>query len=469
MKGRCSMEDLLNPLLLFKHKLWVKEYAYRMEKWFKGEKQAPIRIDAELHRRCNLNCLMCARRASPYDLTEESKKIEMSTQKWVEIARESGEMGVKVWNISGLGEPLCKPETLFSVMRTLKAYDVFGELTTNGTLWEDKHIEETVRMGWDSVCISIDAPEASIHDALRRVKGTFSKATSTVRRFSKVKKHYRTNLPLLTINMVLNNRNYKTLPSMVKMTQELGADALFVEPMVVFSELGEKLKLTNEQIKELPAIIAEARDLAKSLGIVLDVTAISPAKEYDEKMIKNAGNMRKVLIEEARKYSDKILSIPCYYPWFYLMIRADGSAIHCGEFKLMEDNIRRKSLADVWFGEVLEKVRKMFLQKDLPECCEKCRPNVVEDMRIVRKSINEFRNVEFLQKKYIEFLSEIERLQRELRKSKMSSPICEQCEYMKELERIKHSFSFRILEGISKKRIGRIIKNMLLRKVEKDE
>jgi len=174
--------ELLTDVTLFKHRLWAKEYAYRMEEWNKW-KFGPIRIDAELHTRCNLNCRICDRRNSVYDkLTEKERSdMEMPAKKWVRIAEESGKLGVKAWNISGLCEPLAKPDVLFPTMRMIKAYDMFGELTTNGTLWNEKYISETITMGWDSVCISIDAPDPKTHDWLRGVKGTFKKACTTLK------------------------------------------------------------------------------------------------------------------------------------------------------------------------------------------------------------------------------------------------------------------------------------------------
>ena len=465
--------ELLTDVTLFKHRLWAFEYADRMEKWFRGIKQPPIRIDAEPHTRCNLKCGMCARRNSFYDKATEKqrKEFEMSPKKWVQIAEESGKMGVKAWNISGLCEPLMRPDILFPLMKMIKAYDMFGELTTNGTLWNEKYIKETIQMGWDSVCISIDAPDAKTHDYLRGVKGTFERATRTVKKFGELRKKYKVNLPVLTINVVLNKLNYLKLTEMVELANGLNADAIFVEPIVVFNKEGEKLKLQGKDIDKFQKILTESKKLANEYGILLDVTAIAPGKpfsaekKFDKKLIKKTGNIRDVLTKEAKKFSDNILSIPCYYPWFYLMIRANGDVVHCGEWKIAVDNIKNKTLEEIWFGKRFSQIREQFKKGNLPSYCEKCRPNVVEDTRIVRKSIMEFRDLEFLRRKYIELLNENKKLKQEiffLKRNTYSDYIrCVQCRYRKELERFKNSLTYKVFTKFKNKELERLIKKIL--------
>lgn len=460
-------EELLTNILIFKNMLWMEEYAFRMEKWFKGEKRGPMRIDAELHRRCNLNCRMCVRRSLPINLTEQSKSIEMSTKRWVEIVRESGKLGTKAWNIAGISEPMCKPKTLFEVMKTVKAYNMFGELTTNGTLWKEKDVKRTIEMGWDSVCVSIDAPDAKTHDHIRRADGAFKKATDTIRLFNKWRSRFNSEVPCLTLNMVLNKLNYKKLPDMIKLAHGLGADALFVEPMIVYTDVGEEIKLDEKEIAELSEIIKETKKLADEYYIAPTITCITPEKEFQKELIGKTSDIRGVLMDDARKHStDKILSIPCYYPWFFLMIRADGSAIHCGECKKVGDNLKNKTLEEVWNGGLLNGIRKDFIEGGLPTYCKMCRPNVIEDMREMRRSIVRYRDRGYMEKKILDLLKENMDLKRELFRSKMNKGVSfnnfkkikslEQKE--KELLRLRNSLSFKIGSMIGNTKIGKKIK-----------
>jgi radical SAM protein with 4Fe4S-binding SPASM domain len=347
---------------------------------------------------------------------------------------------------------------------------MFGEITTNGTLWDKNFIGKVVDMEWDNVCISIDTPEERTHDYLRGVKGTFELACKTTKLFRKIRDRANSSVPLLTINMVLNNLNYDKIADMVRLADSLGADALFVEPMVIYTQEAEKLKLTNEQISKLPDEIKRAEELGRETGVFTTIGCITPERNFQGSLIEKAGSgIRDILIQDARAHNDKILSLPCYYPWFFLMIRADGSAIHCGEWEGQMGNIKNQNLNDIWFGEEAERVRNSVMNCDLPSSCNKCRPNVVEDMRQMRRAIERFSSIENLQEKIIELLSENREIKKRLyelkRKRGLSirdiAEIDELKNREKELFKLKSSISYKIWKKLSGTKTGEVIKTKL--------
>ena len=127
---------------------------------------------------------------------------------------------------------------------------------------------------------------------------------------------------------------------------------LVLNDNIVLSEYG------NKEAKELPKYIELTRELGEEYNILPTISLVGVDLEFDEKIAKKTNKARKILIEEAKKYKDPLLSIPCYAPWYYLMVRADGSVLHCGEWEEPLENIRKKSLKEVWFGKKFEEVRK---------------------------------------------------------------------------------------------------------------
>ena len=402
-----------NNLLMFKKETWIRDYSLRMQRWLGGKNLPPVRIDAEIHRRCNLKCLHCMRKGSKKDMTEESKRVEVDEERWIAIAKESGKIGVKSWNIAGIGEPMMKPSLTLNLMNVIKKYNMFGELTTNGTLWKEEDIKSVVDMNWDSINISIDGKDAQTHDNIRQVEGTFKKATDMIKTLSTYRAEEGKNTPCITLNLVLNKLNYSQLPDILMLTKELGADAIFVEPMIVYGEIGEKLRMDKKQIKQMPEIIKKTEKLAEELDILTFISCMEGEEEvqkFNKNLVGKTGDIRKVIISNSKKivkrnifdsstwsnYSktvEEILTIPCYHPWFYLMISADGSVAHCGECRDLNQNIKHNGLKGIWFGDSLQKTRNFFLNKNLPDYCNKCRPNVMGDIRIVRKSIKEYADI----------------------------------------------------------------------------
>ena len=203
------------------------------------------------------------------------------------------------------------------------------------------------------------------------------------------------------------------------MASQLGADAIFIEPMIIHSELGQNIKLTSKELHQLPGIIRKTESLARKLNIATFISCMEgedEKKEFNKELVEKTSDIKEVIKKNVKRQKtiqtkkfkvfnvkepalkekslEDISDIPCYYPWFYLMITAEGVAVHCGECKDSQDNIKDKSLKDIWFGPNLEKTRAMFLEKNLPDYCHMCRPNVIGDMCLVRKSLKEYAQYE---------------------------------------------------------------------------
>ncbi len=367
----------------------------RILNWFKGKKQNPFKIDIELHRRCNLKCLSCSRRASPdYErLNEISKYLEMPLEKWLKIIEEAAEMDVREWHIAGGGEPMFLPQYTIPVMKKIKSYDMLGIITTNGTLWRKEHIETVVKIGWDRIHFSIDGPNAKIHDYLRGVKGAFKKVINTIRKFNELKRKYKTDKPTLNINMVLSKKNYNLLPKMVMLAKKYKIEFLFVDPLIVYSEIGKKLKLGKSEIKEFPKYLEKARTLARKFNINNNFDGIENNLQLE--LIEKSSKMNEVVKSDIKKiekikinkFLKKFLSVPCYKPWFHMTIKCDGRVTSCDVPVSGGDNIRNKSLKEVWFGKYFEWLRTKMSSKQIPTFCAQCNPSHTSQRRRYRLNI----------------------------------------------------------------------------------
>jgi len=401
----------------------------RLLDWINGKSTGPVRIDAEFHRRCNLKCLVCPRRAADIDLNKESAKHEMSLTKWLKIVKEAAKLGVLWWNIEGACEPLYLPKLVMPVMKKVKKVEMFGDLTTNGTLWTEEMVRKTVEMSWDRIHISIDAVDSKTHDELRQVPGAFEKAFQTAMMFKKIKKELQTDKPSIVINFVTNKKNYKQLPEIIKLAHKFGADYVFTEPVIVHSKHGEKLKLSSEQMKDLKNYINKAHKISKELDLGTNFTTEEKALEED--LVQGTSKIREVLMKRKQRRADKekleeqekikqhkLFSASCFKPWFNMAIKHNGDAGPCGLLYSSKENVKKKSLKNIWLGKYYTKVRQGILNDKLSNECARCAPSDVTQADKLREDLMHHTDKDYLFNEMLKWMNDFIRTE-ELYKRKL--------------------------------------------------
>ena len=368
------------------------EKVKRLFRWYSEKKPGPIKIDIEPHRRCNLFCLSCSRRVDPdfIHINEKTKELEMPVEKWISIVNEAADLGVMQWHIAGGGDPPMLADVTFPIMQEIKKRNMHGILTTNGTNIDDVNIKKIVDMGWDRIHFSIDGPNPKTHDYLRGSKGCFEKAIVTIKKIKKYRDLKKSNTPHLNMNTVLSTKNFDKLDKMVELAHELGIEYMFVEPLIVYSKWGEKLKLKDEHLKTFPKHLKKAINLANKFKIDSNFSHLD--KNLDLKLIKKTSAMNEVVKEEMEKMeqvTNPLLRVPCYDPWYHMTIKVNGRTISCDVATDEGDSIKKKSLKEIWLGPYFEKHRTMLMSKNIPEFCKQCNPSHTTQRKRLRKEIEE--------------------------------------------------------------------------------
>ena len=350
----------------------------RLIAWHNGELVGPIHIDVELHTRCNLFCIYCTRDTRGIELNAESKKTELPLRTWLSLVKQAADLGIKVWNIEGANEPMARPGIL-RILKAVKAAGMYGTMTTNGTLWNKRKIRALIEMDWDRLHVSIDGTTAEVHDFCRKVPGGFEKIMVFLKEFNRVKTELGSEWPMLNINSVINNTNYHLLPDFVEMAREHNADYLFVEPVIGYHENARSMKLSEDQLKELPHYVRKAAKLADKYGI--DNNFGTHDRNLDLELVKNTGDLNQIHLDDVKgKPKEGLLAAPCYKPWMYMAIKHDGLVGHCGLI-LGGQYITNKSLREIWEGNHLLKVRSRMLNNQLGEHCLRCCPSDITQRR----------------------------------------------------------------------------------------
>jgi MoaA/NifB/PqqE/SkfB family radical SAM enzyme len=359
-----------------------EEAVRRLEAWYNGKKTPPLHIDIEPTSSCNLKCRFCWTRSEERVRNCQYQR-KLTNKRLIEIVKEAAKVGVLEWEIAGGWEPMTKPNVVFKMMTLIKKYGMYGSITTNGTLFTEKMIKKLVEVEWDRILFSLEGPNAKVHDYLTQVKGSFEKETRNIMLFKKWKEKLGKNKPTYSIHCVLNNKNYDKLEEMIELGYELGCDGVNFEPLMIWSKEGEKLKLSEEQMRELKFHIERALKKARELGIYSNIG------EWKEKKFVIKKDMREILKEGLNPDGKNLLNSPCFLPWLNMEIRVSGRVTAC---RVCNDetgceNILDKSLKEIWLGKYFTNLREEFLRGNLPNYCKDCASGLIIRMKNLRNAL----------------------------------------------------------------------------------
>ena len=362
----------------------IDQKAERVLEWAAGRPSAPWSMSIGPTYLCNLDCVFCPPKPPASDGVRELK-----AERLVRVVREAGELGVCKVNISGGGEPFLRTERTFAVMREIKARGMGGTIVTNGTLITDEVARGLVEIGWDMIILSIDGPDAETHDELRSRPGAFAKLMTAVERIRHWKETLDRPLPMFKVYNVLNRRNADKITDMINLARGIGAvDATFV-PVIVRTPVGEKLKITEADIRALQPEIERALaragefDMPSNLGDFVDSRMVTDTGAMDEVMIESASEG-----EQVAPVDNPFFALPCYAPWLNLVIHPYGYIDPC-EYDSERSLIGERSIEDLWLNdEHLNAVRAQLMRKELTDFCAGCCEPVVADNRLLRKELD---------------------------------------------------------------------------------
>lgn len=322
-----------------------------IQNWKIDTTAPPIWVQLHPTERCNLNCLFCQGR---HKNTKELKK-----EKWIRIAEELGKLGVKKVTITGSGEPLIRRDVVLSMSSIVKKYGMEGDIVTNGTLISSKFAERLVKVGWDFMTISLQSPINSVDNFLRGRENAFNLSVEGIKNVIKWKKKLRAEKPILLIAMLLMNKNYNQIERMMQLCTKLNVDGILLRKFTI--EEGNTTHLSlNINDEELRKAIKSAKKATENKTISIELEFPIENRETD-KDNKN---------EKGLPY--------CFSPFMDMTVFPNGLVTSCcamypkddkgGEFV---NDISRKSLNEVWQGEIFCRLRKRMFENP-PKACKMC-------------------------------------------------------------------------------------------------
>jgi radical SAM protein len=198
---------------------------------------------------CDLACVHCRACAQPSRSSEELTTIEA-----MRLIDEIAAMAVPVFVLTG-GDPLKRPD-IFEIVRHAAERKVRISLTPSATpLLTRDAIVQLKEAGLARLAVSLDGPTAEIHDAFRRVPGSFQWTMDAVRWAREI------GLPV-QINTTITRHNFHQIHDVIELLEKLDItlwSVFFLVPTGRGQDIG---LLSAEEFEQVFAILHQTAQRA---------------------------------------------------------------------------------------------------------------------------------------------------------------------------------------------------------------
>lgn len=329
----------------------------RVVDWLKGDRIAPLHIDAGLSKGCNLKCEYCFG-ALQGNFYRKGSEIYFPREPLLRFVKEAGEVGVRSIAFIGEAEPLFNPYVYEAIVAGKKA-GVDISLGTNGTLFDtnSKGEEALEHLSW--IRFNISAASDQAYRKIHRSK-EFSTAVEKIK-FCVATKRKNNLKATIGLQMVLTPSNVDQAVPLAKLGKELEVDYFVIKQCsdTVQDDIGVFSKLS--QYTDFSDILREAEGIS--------VNGYDVIVKWDK--VTNKGK---------RCYDQ------CNGPPFLLYGSGDGRLYPCGIFfDFKEEEYRMGDLVKHSFKEILEsdrywKIVEKVSQIDVhKECYSNCRTHAINE------------------------------------------------------------------------------------------
>ncbi len=287
---------------------------------------------------CNLRCRHCLVSAG------KGLKNELSNDEFKQIIDESIKLGVKRFYITG-GEPFIKEGIfdLISYITKTKKRELI--VLTNATLFDDKKIAALKKLAGPKllVQVSLEGPNAEIHDALRGA-GSFDKTIDGIRKLISIG-------ITPVVSTAISKLNEKDIAKTSRFLSKLGIQ----EHNVLW------MHAKGRGANNLSDLYVPSDDIARAMKKLKE--------EYKEKeVIFDNVESLKVRVRTKRGRKNDLCN-NCYEK---ICVNSDGHVYPCGSLNGDKNfdagSVRKKSLEEIWLhSKVMQKGRENSVQ-DKAEC-----------------------------------------------------------------------------------------------------
>lgn len=301
----------------------------------------PLHLVFRITSRCNMNCNFCLRKA-PSVPAHFFEFQDMTLENFISLTGRYSE--AYAVELSG-GEPLLHKD-FFEMAKYAYSRQMEVCASTNGIILHDK-LNQIIKSPLSLFNVSLDAVNPVDYEKMHGFSGdVFYSILQSITELVAIRNRSNPRLEL-RVSYICTKSNYRRIPDMVRLAQDLGVD---------------QLDLTNLFSYDLPGFSSD-QSLYDDDSDVLEVL----------KDVERARSNLRVKMPEL--LSHQITRRLCKMPFRTLTMDADGSYYVCCQMTKNEGFGGIMGDEDVWNGSAFQRIRRILtdVSVPLPEVCRFCR------------------------------------------------------------------------------------------------
>jgi len=214
-----------------------------LHRWPLDEK--PLLVFWETTKACPLACIHCRANAITRPLPGELSHAEA-----LDLIRQVAEFGrpYPVLVLTG-GDPLMRSD-LWELVEEARSLGIPVAMAPSPSRQLLENIDNIVREGVSAVSISIDHPDPTVHDRVRRYQGSWEAATTAVRELLR-------RGVSVQVNTAVMRSTVRGLPGMARLLKELGVRTWEVFYLVPVGRAGAEEDLSPAEWEDVSAFLYE--------------------------------------------------------------------------------------------------------------------------------------------------------------------------------------------------------------------
>ncbi len=297
-----------------------------------GYIELPVLAELAITDRCNVRCRFCYGSCSLVDGvggkggrsggSDSGIENELTTDGFKRILRIIREQaGVPSVSFTG-GEPMLRRDIFELIRYAHKSLKMRVNLITNGTLITQSVARRLKSAGLASAQVSIESPDAGVHDALTQVEGSHARSVSGLRALHEAG-------VLVHPHGTLCAENAESLGRMPRFVRELGADRFSLNMLIPVGRGREDALAVR--YADIGALLQPVMDAASEAGVEFLWYAPTPLCQFNP-VAQNLGNKGCAACEGL------------------LAVDPRGNILPCSSWKEPVGSLLEEDFRTIWFG-----------------------------------------------------------------------------------------------------------------------